>query len=64
MDRDLKFNEHVNNLCKNTCQKLNALVRLATFMDVDKKNNENESFYRIAIWILPISLDVPESKPQ
>ena len=58
-DRDLKFDENVNNLCKKACQNLNALVRLAPFMNVDKKKNDNESFYRIAIWILPISLDVP-----
>ena len=32
IDRDLKFDEHVNNLCKKACQKLNALVRLATFI--------------------------------
>ena len=37
IDRDLKFDEHVNNLCKKACQKLNALVRLAPFMNVDKK---------------------------
>ena len=36
-DRDLKFDEHVNNLCKKVCQKLNALVRLAPFMNVDKQ---------------------------
>ena len=35
--RDLKFDEHVNNLCKKAYQKLNALVRLAPFMNVDKK---------------------------
>ena len=30
---DLKFDEHVNNLCKKACQKLKALVRLAPFMN-------------------------------
>ena len=56
---DWKLNEHVNNLCKKACQKLNALARLAPFVNLDKKKNNNESFYRIAIWILPISFDVP-----
>ena len=28
---------NVNNLCKKACQKLNALVHLAPFMSVDKK---------------------------
>ena len=40
IDRDLKSDEHVNNLRKNACQKLNALVRLAPFMNVDKKKND------------------------
>ena len=34
IDRDSKFDEHVNSLCKKACQKLNALVRLAPFMNV------------------------------
>ena len=59
--RDLKFDEHVNNPYKKVWQKLNALVRLAPFMEADKKKNDNESFHRIATWILPISLDVPVS---
>ena len=37
IDRDLKFDDHVNNLCTKACQKLNALARLAPFMNVDKK---------------------------
>ena len=37
IDRDLKFDEHVNNICKKACQKLNALVRLAPFMNIDEK---------------------------
>ena len=37
IDRDLKFDEHVNNLCKKTFQKLNALVHLVPFMNIDKK---------------------------
>ena len=53
IDRDLKFDCHVNNLYKKSCWKLNALA-LALI-----KTNSNESFHRIAIWILPISLDIP-----
>ena len=37
-DRDLKLDHLVNNLCKKACQKLNALARLAPFMNVEKKN--------------------------
>ena len=35
--KDLKFVEHVNNLCKKACQKLNTLISFASFMNVDKK---------------------------
>ena len=37
IDKDLKFNDHVNNLCKKACQKLNALARLAPYMSVEKR---------------------------
>ena len=37
IDKDLKFNDHVNSLCKNACQKLNALARLALHMNVEKR---------------------------
>ena len=37
IDRDMKFDDHANNLCKKACQKLRALARLAPFMNVDKK---------------------------
>ena len=37
IDRDLKVDDHVNNLCKKACQNFNALARLGTFMNVDKK---------------------------
>ena len=44
IDRDLKFDEHINNLCKKACQKLNALVHLAPFMNVDKKRMIMKAF--------------------
>ena len=44
IERDLKFNEQVNNLCKKACQKFNALVRLAPFMNVDKKRMIMKAF--------------------
>ena len=41
---DLKFDEHVNNLCKKACQKLNAFVRLTPFMNVVKKRMIMKAF--------------------
>ena len=37
IDKDLKFDDHVNSLCKKACQKLNALARLAPYMNVEKR---------------------------
>ena len=37
IDKNLKFDDHVNNLCKKACQKLNALARLAPYMNVEKR---------------------------
>ena len=44
IDRGLKFDEHVNNLCKKACQKLNAFVRLTPFMNVVKKRMIMKAF--------------------
>ena len=37
VDRNLKFDDQVNNLCKKACQKLNALSRIAPFINVNKR---------------------------
>ena len=37
IDKDLKFDKYVNNLCKKACQKVNALVCLTPFMNINKK---------------------------
>ena len=37
IDKDLKFDDHVNSFCKKACQKLNALSRLAPYMNVKKE---------------------------
>ena len=37
IDKGLKFDYHVNSLCKNLCQKLNALACLAPYMNVEKR---------------------------
>ena len=53
-DRDLKFDEHVNNLCKKACQKLNALVRRAPFMNVDKKRMIMKAFIESQFGYCPL----------
>ena len=37
IDHELKFENHVNNLCKKASLKLNALASVAPFMNVSKK---------------------------
>ena len=37
IDKDLKFDDHANSLSKTACQKLNALARLAAYMNVEKR---------------------------
>ena len=41
---ELKFDDHVNRLCKKASRKLNALARLAPFMNVSKKRIIMKSF--------------------
>ena len=36
IDLDLSFDKHINNLCKNAGAKLNALARIAGYMDIKK----------------------------
>ena len=57
IDRNSKFDHHVNNLCKKACQKLNALSRLATSMNVNKRRIimkiylESQFKYCLLIWM-------------
>ena len=37
IDKNLKLDDHVNNLCKKACRKLNALSRIAPYMNVSKR---------------------------
>ena len=53
VERDLKFYEHVNNLCKKACQKLTALVRLAPFINFDKKRIVMKTFIESQLGYCP-----------
>ena len=44
IDSDLKFDIHVNNLCKKATQKLNALARISGYMDSSKKRTIVKAF--------------------
>ena len=44
IDHELKFDDHVNHLCKKASLKRNALGRIAPFMNVSKKRIIMKSF--------------------
>ena len=57
IDHELKFDNHVNNLCKKASLKLNALARITPFMNFSKKRIIMKSFiesqfgYSPLIWM-------------
>ena len=53
IDRDLKFDEKVNNFCKNACQKLNALG-LVPFISVDKNRMIMKAFIESQFGYCPL----------
>ena len=57
IDKDLKFDDHVNSLCQKACQKLNARAHLAPNMNVEKRIIMKT--FMVSTWILFLSLDVP-----
>lgn len=53
----LNFDIDINNLCKKTFQKLNALTRIVSLVNVEKRRTVNESLYHFAFKILSSSMD-------
>ena len=45
-DRKLKFNKHIEDICQKASQKLNALARLAPYMEATKKGILMNSFFK------------------
>ena len=60
IDHELKFDDHVNRLCKKSSLKLNALARIAPFLNVSKKRIIVKSFiesqfgYCLLIWMFQV----------
>ena len=44
IDSNLTFVSHINNLCKKASQKLNALARISSYMNIRKKKVLMKSF--------------------
>ena len=45
IDHESKFDDHVNHLCKKASLNLNALARIASFMNVSKTKHYHEVIY-------------------
>ena len=54
IDKELKFDDHVNNLCKKACQKLNALARIAPFMNIEKNRIIMKAFIESQFGYCPL----------
>ena len=54
IDSNLTFESHIINICKSASQKLNTLVRFASYMNVRKRR-----IIIISVWVLSLYLDVP-----
>ena len=44
IDSNLSFEEHIKNMCKKASPKLNALARIAGYMDIQKRRTIMKSF--------------------
>ena len=58
IDSNLSFEEHVNNICQKASRKLNALARIFSYMDIQKRRATMKSFITSQL-LLPLCLDVP-----
>ena len=54
IDKALKFDDHVNNLCKNAYQKFNTLARLAPYINVEKRRIIMKAFIESHFGYCPI----------
>lgn len=54
IDKDLKFDDHVNSLCRKACQKLNALARLAPYTNVEKRRIIMKAFIESQFGYCPL----------
>ena len=59
IDSNLSFEQHVSNIYKKASQKLNALARISSSMDIQKRRAIMKSFITSQLSYLAFSLDVP-----
>ena len=54
LDSELKFEDHVNFMCKKASQKLYALARIAPFMDLKQRRNIMKAFVESQFGYCPL----------
>ena len=54
IDSNLSFENHINNLCKNASQKLNALARISGYMDLQKSRTLMKLFITLQFGYCPL----------
>ena len=54
IDTNLKFDIHVNYLCKKVSQKLKALTRIASLINVDKRQSVMKAFISLHFNYCPL----------
>ena len=57
VDNQLKFDRHINNLCKKASNKLHALIRISHFMSKDKLRLLMQAFINSQFLLLPVNMD-------
>ena len=54
MDSNITFENHINNICKRASQKLNALARVAPYMNIQKRIIIMKSFVTSQFGFCPL----------
>ena len=54
LDSELKFEDHVNFMCKKASQKLYAVARIAPFMDLKQRRNIMKAFVESQFGCCPL----------
>ena len=49
IDSNLTFENHINNICKRTSQKLNALARVGPYMNMQRRRRIMKSFCNVSV---------------
>ena len=55
IDNDLKFEDHINNICRKASAKIIALSRIAPYMDLPKRKQIMDAFFKTRFTCSPLT---------